>query len=156
MRDPRRVEAQNDEAAMRPGRPSTSGNRQLEWFSACVMVGWSIILALPGDSLAAPQFAAFHRLGLTETFWTALFGFVGAGRLVALYINGKSPRTPYARMLGALFGFLSWGQVAIQVGQGGYNAYGAASTGIAPYGLLAVAELISIYRASYDARYVTR
>ena len=77
-------------------------------------------------------------------------------RLAALYINGRSPRTPYARMLCAFFGFLAWGQVAILVYQGTVATLGVISPGVAIYGILSIVELRSLYRASYDARYVAR
>lgn len=140
----------------RVGRPTLAGCRDTEWLSSVVMCAWALVLALPGDSLAGPSFSAFHRLGLTETFWACAFGGMGGIRLAALYINGRSPRTPYARMLGAFFGFLAWGQVAFLVYQGTMAVLGVVSPGTAVYAVLAAMELRSLYRASYDARYVTR
>ena len=140
----------------RVGRPTGAGCRDTEWLSSLIMCVWALVLAVPGDSLAGPSFSAFHRLGLTETFWSCAFGATGGLRLAALYINGRSPRTPYARMLGAFFGFLSWGQVGFLVYEGTMQTLGVVSPGVAVYGVLAAMELRSLYRASYDARYVTR
>jgi len=131
-------------------------DRGLEWFSALVMVAWGFTLALPGDTLAGPSFAAFHRYDLTETFWAWLFGAIGAARLVALYINGRWPTTPFIRMVGSLFGAISWGQVSWLIAEGTYYSSGVASTGTAIYGLLALAEVFSIFRAAFDARYYGR
>ncbi len=129
-------------------------DRGLEWFSAAVMVSWGVTLALPGDTMAGANFAAFHRYPwMTETFWAATFGIVGGARLAALYINGRSPRTPHFRMAGSLFGALSWAQVAVLVTEGTYSVTGVASTGTGIYALLAVADLVSIFRAAHDARY---
>lgn len=139
-----------------PGTPTNAQCRDNEWLAAAIMCGIAFILALPGDSLAGPAFSAFHRLGLTETFWACVFGSIGGLRLAALYINGRNPRTPYARMAGAFFGFMAWGYVGILVFMGTMDQLGAFNIGLAVFGSLAVAELRSLYRASYDARYVSR
>jgi hypothetical protein len=131
-------------------------DRGLEWYSALVMVGWGFVLALPGDTLAGPSFVAFQRYGLTESFWAWLFGATGAARLAALYINGRWPTTPYIRMFGSLFGAISWAQVAWLVAEGTFFSNGVASTGTVVYGLLALAEVFSLFRACFDARYYRR
>ena len=128
-------------------------DRGLEWFSALVMIGWAVALGLPGDTLAAPAFVEFRRFGFTEQFWAAVFGIMGGARIAALYINGRWPRTPYIRMVGSLFGTMSWAQVAWLLFAGGYFATGIPTTGVAVYGLLALADLLSIFRAAFDARY---
>lgn len=128
-------------------------DRGLEWFSAFVMLGWGVTLIAPGDTLAGPAFSAFGRFGLTEEFWAWAFGLVGATRLVALYINGNWPKSPHIRMLGALFGAISWAQVAYLITLSTYFASGIASTGTAVYTALAVADILAIARAAFDARY---
>jgi len=65
-----------------------------------------------------PSFVGFQRYGLTESFWAWLFGATGTARLVALYINGRWPTTPYIRMFGPLFGAISGAQVAWLVAEG--------------------------------------
>lgn len=128
-------------------------DRGLEWFSALVMVGWAVALGLPGDTLAAPSFSEFRRFGFTEEFWAAIFGVIGGARISALYINGRWPRTPYIRMMGSLFGAVSWAQVAWLLFAGGYLNTGIPTTGVAVYGLLALADLLSIFKAAFDVRY---
>lgn len=147
------------EAAAPPPRPAVGrtgagGGRDTEWLSAFLMCAFALVLSLPGDSLAGPAFSFFHRLGLNETVWAFAFGATGSLRVAALYINGRSPRTPYARMLGAFLGFLGWGEVGVLVQQGTAAAFGVAAPDAAIYGLLAAMELRSLYRASYDARYI--
>ena len=66
---------------------------------------------------------------------------------------GRWPRTPYIHMVGSLFGTMSWAQVAWLLFAGGYFATGIPTTGVAVYGLLALADLLSIFRAAFDARY---
>lgn len=129
-------------------------DRGLEWFSAAAMVGWGATLALPGNTLDGAAFGAFHRYPwLSESFWAAAFGIVGGARLAALYINGRSPRTPYARMGGSLFGAVSWAQISWLFTESTYGTNGVLGTGTVMYGLLAIADLVSILRAAYDARY---
>lgn len=128
-------------------------DRTSEWYSSMVMIAWGATLALPGDLLSQPGFVAFRRFGMTESTWAFVFALVGGSRLVALFINGRWPRSPHIRMVGALFGALSWGQVSILL----YEAAGInntpITTGCAVYALLAVFELFSINRAAFDARY---
>jgi hypothetical protein len=139
-----------------PATPTHAQCRDNEWFSAFVMCAWAVILALPGDALSGPSFSAFHRQGLTEVFWAGVFGSVGGLRLTALYINGRNPKTPYARMLGAAFGFVAWAYVGTLVYLGTMDQLGVISPGCGVYSVLALAEIRSLYRASYDARYVSR
>jgi hypothetical protein len=128
-------------------------DRGLEWFSALVMLAWGITLALPGDTLAGPQYAAFGRFGMTEESWAWVFGVVGSARIAALYINGAWPRSPHVRMIGSTFGAISWAQVAYLLTLSTYFATGIAATGTAVYSLLALADLFGIARAAFDARY---
>jgi len=160
--DPKAVEALASERARMFRRGITLDerlhralqDRGLEWFSAAVMVAWGVTLALPGDTLAGANFSAFQRYPwMTESFWASVFGVIGGMRLCALYINGKNPRTPYARMVGSLFGTVAWLQVSLLITEGTYGVTGIASTGTGVYALLAFADLVSIYRAAHDARY---
>jgi hypothetical protein len=128
-------------------------DRGLEWFSAVIMLGWGLTLVLPGDTLSGPQYAAFGRFGITEDMWALAFGAVGLARLVALYINGRWPRSPYVRMVGSLFGAVSWAQVAYLITESTYFATGIAATGTWIYSALAIADLLGIARAAFDARY---
>lgn len=128
-------------------------DRTVEWFSSLVMVSWGMTLSLPGDLLSQPGFIAFNRFGLTEAFWSVAFTLVGVSRLVALYINGRWPRSPHIRMVGGLFGALSWGQVSFLLYQASSINNTPITTGCAVYALLAAFELFSINRAAFDARY---
>ena len=128
-------------------------DRSLEWFSASVMLIWGITLLLPGETLSGPQYAAFNRFGLTEVFWSWAFGCIGMARLVALYINGRWPRSPLIRMAGAIFGAVSWMQVSYLLTASTYMVTGVPNTGMGVYAALAIADLIGVYRAAFDARY---
>ncbi|MDX6806592.1 hypothetical protein [Terrihabitans rhizophilus] len=126
--------------------------RGLEWLSSIIMVAWGIILAQPGDTLSAANFSESAAHGVAEDGLAYVFGALGGVRLAALYINGRWPRTPLLRMIGAGAGLLLWGQIASMFGTS-YLATGNAGTGFAAYGCLAMAEIFSIYWAAFDARY---
>lgn len=116
------------------------------------MVSWAITLALPGDTLSTPAFAAFYRYDLTETFWGVVFGLVGATRISALIINGRWPTGPWFRVIGACFGVIIWSEVSYMLYLTSVTA-GVAATGIGTYAVLALADLWSVRRAMIDARY---
>lgn len=116
------------------------------------MLAWGFVLGQPGDTLAAPNFQEFVVQGLTEERLAWLFGAVGAARLVTLAINGRWPRTPLARVFGSAAGAIMWSQIASMFGVSWWW-YGFAGTGFAIYGLLAAADLFSIYWAAFDVRY---
>lgn len=128
-------------------------DRSTEWFSSIVMLGWGIVLALPGQTLAAPQFSAFRRFGLTEASWAFIFCFAGITRMIALYINGRWPRTPAIRMFFATFGAISWVHVAALLLRASYDNGVPLSPGPVVYSVLALYELIAVLRASIDDRY---
>jgi hypothetical protein len=126
--------------------------RGKEWVSALIMITWAITLALPGDTLSTPAFAAFHRFDLTETFWGVAFGMIGGIRITALVINGRWPTGPWFRVMGAVFGVITWSQVSYMLYLTSVTA-GVAATGVGTYGVLALADLWSVRRAMVDARY---
>ncbi len=128
-------------------------DRGLEWFAACVMLAWGVTFSLPGDLLNEPAFIAFHRFGTTDSFWAFIFSAAGAARLIALYINGRWPRSPHIRIVCALFGAVSWAQIAYLFLEAALINNTPIGTGPAVYALLAGFELISVHRAAFDARY---
>lgn len=128
-------------------------DRYAEWFSAACMIAWGIALAMPGDTLAGPNFIAFRRFGISEDTWAAVFLVIGVARMITLFLNGRWPTGPYVRMAGSLFGALSWAQVSLLLFLGTYLPTGIMQTGPLIYALLAGSDLLSIFRASFDARY---
>ena len=128
-------------------------DRTIEWFSALVMISWGATMSLPGDLLSQPGFVAFKRFGATETFWAVTFAAIGSARLIALYINGRWPRSPHIRMGCAIFGAVSWVQVSALLFEAAGVNNTPVSTGCAVYGLLALFEIFSVNRAAFDARY---
>jgi hypothetical protein len=126
--------------------------RLFEWFSALAMIGWSVVLAAPGNTFSQASFAGFADRGITEVGLAGVLGLIGGARIVALYINGRRPQTPYVRMAGALLGAILWGQIAWMLGQV-VTVTGIFSTGAMTYGLMAFFDTLCIARAAYDSRY---
>ncbi len=128
-------------------------DRSLEWFSACVMLSWGITFALPGNLMSQPAYIGFNRYGTTDAFWALLFGGMGISGLIALYINGRWPRSPLIRRVRAMFGLVMWAQVSYLFFDAAVKNGTPIGTGPAVYALLAIFEIVSINRAAYDARY---
>jgi hypothetical protein len=133
--------------------PSTHRERAIEWLSSAALLGWGITLALPGETLMQNHYVAFRAMGWSEAILAWVFCLVGAARLVALYINGRWPKSPIVRIVGAIFGALIWGQVAYYLAAGTWMLTGLPNTGVATYAILAAADIFSITRAAFDARY---
>lgn len=131
-----------------PGQP----DRAIEWLSAIIMIAWAAVVMQPGDVITAEVLRVMTR-GAGEGAIATVFGLVGGLRIAALYINGRWPKTPLIRMLGAGAGFVLWAQVAILFTTMPTALGHAAMLSVAVYGPLALADLFSIYRAAYDARY---
>lgn len=130
-------------------------DRGIEWFSGCVMVAWGITFAMPGDLFQTQaSFKAFAQYASEDVF-AVVFGGVGAARMVALFINGRWPRSPIVRIFGAAFGAIIWGRVAVLFYESAAMNGALIGTGPAVYALLAVFEIFAINRAAFDARYHT-
>lgn len=126
--------------------------RALEYFCSFVMLAWAAVLALPGDTLSAGSLRPLTTMGIQEAWVAMVYGAMGASRLVTLAINGRWPNGPWLRVAGAGLGFLMWSQVVLVIASNSLTT-GVATTGIAVYLPMALAELYSIYRASSDGRY---
>lgn len=127
--------------------------RGVEWFSAFGMCLWAAILAAPGDTFGRQAYSEFIAHGYTEEQVAAIFGSVGAARVIALFINGAWPKSPIVRIIGAAAGVVLWTDVAYLLNKSAWETTHVYSTGPAFYALLAVFEVGSVYRAAFDARY---
>lgn len=132
-------------------RVATMKYRRVEYYSASVMVGWSAILALPGNTITERDaFSSFLERGWTEVQLAVMLGIGGALWLGALWVNGHHRRTPVVRCLGAFLGVTLWSHVTFLLITHGLET-GAWPTGIAAYGILAFFDLLSCYRSASDA-----
>ena len=126
--------------------------RQCEWLFAIMLVGWAVVLfAFPSIFKApgsAAQFAMLDRMfGQVAVAFSC--GIMGVVRLIALWINGKSPGTPYVRMFMAFFSCFFWWNISL-----GLLLSGVPTTGWAVYPAILVFEMVNVLRAASDARLV--
>jgi hypothetical protein len=137
-------------------------DRAIEWFAALVMLWFGANMAMPGDMLASPRFRGFQQWAFSEGAWAAILIGFALARLVALYVNGRRPKTPYIRVICAVVGFLVYAWIAQGLAAPLTEATAAKSwmqlqseigPGWGVYQLLAFFELFSIYRAMKDSRY---
>ena len=134
-------------------QPTDHTTRDSEWISSLFMLGFAGILALPGNSFANPVFGPFRDHGFTEALCGTLLTAIGTMRLVALYVNGRSPRTPRFREIGAVAGLMVWMQLGVVVLLGSERSFGVVPPVFALYVGLTVVDLRSALRASFDVRY---
>lgn len=126
--------------------------RALEYYCASVMLCWAGVMALPGDTLAAGSLKPLLSMGISEAWVAGVYGAMGSARLVTLVVNGRWPKGPWLRVVGALFGFALWMQVFVVIAWTCLQT-GIPTTGLAVYFPMAMAEMYSVYRASSDGRY---
>ena len=65
--------------------------RAVEYMLSWMMVGWGMMVSLPGHMMAGPQYAQLLGL-MPESAWGAFALSIGTMRLVALTINGAWAR----------------------------------------------------------------
>lgn len=127
--------------------------RLVEWAGACqlLLLGW--ILAQPDPTFSnGPGFLALADL-MGEESWAFWFLFVGATRLIALFINGSMESvTPWFRAFGAIFGFMSFAVITYSLLAAKFILGTPVSTGLAMYSVAATCEVAAIYLAFADAR----
>lgn len=116
-----------------------------------MMMFIGVTLALPGNVSSDPL-ALIVRTGIIDEAGLALiFGLTGAMRCVALYANGNAPIFgPRARAIGSSIAVIIWSQLTFASMLAGIAA-GRTTLAAAIYGTLTVGELVSCYRASFDA-----
>lgn len=120
--------------------------RWAEVWLSLIMVTFGLVLLWPEPTFVGPQWRVIATF-VNEREAGAIAVAAGACRLLALWINGRRGReTSLVRTIGCLAGFAFWLALAV----GFAAAYPPPSTGIAVYGVLALAELHSSGRAASD------
>lgn len=126
-------------------------NRLFELAMAVIFFGSSLMLAFSPGSVRA---GGLMYLASAFSVWTlvVIFFMVGASRIIALILNGWwMPYGAYVRAAGAACGAIMWLQV-----EGALITFGSRE-GVLPfstvtYGVLALFEAISMYRALIGAK----
>ena len=125
------------------------GYRQGEWQNAAI-TGWiGCMLLYPYPYLHSPSISPVLTGWLSEGLWGVVLIGVAIIRLVALTVNGRSPRgSPIARILSAWFGMITmlWLSLAfLHRSPAGLWAGGV-------YGIICAFEALSVFRAACDLR----
>lgn len=129
------------------------GDRGAEWLLSSAMLGLSVVLTLPGNSLSIPAYRFFDSFAFGDIGWCAIFGVVGGVSLSVLWWNGRSPRSAVYRRACSATRFMIWGQLFASLV--GVSIFGPrpVAPGAGIYGTFLLFELISFYRAVRDVRY---
>lgn len=114
-----------------------------------VLIGFTI--ALPGAVASDPLnlLTSFNIMG--EDALAFFFGFVGMARLAALWASAQFlTYGPRVRAIGSVLGSAIWLEMTLASIWSGVLA-NRTTLAAAIYGSLTVGEIISCYRATYDA-----
>lgn len=131
--------------------------RLAEWGTSSVMLMFSIILLAPGDTmLVSSEWGGLIQVLGSDNIAIPVL-FVAVGRLTALIINGLiQPTSQIVRCIGSAVGFGFFGMLSVlfllPYLQGNTTAL---STGVGTYGVLAIIDLISTWRALADVKRYT-
>jgi hypothetical protein len=122
--------------------------RLSELSSALIFTALSFHLLIWPGSVAA---SSFHRIVdiIDPAYLSIFFGLLGSSRLAALVANGAWPQYgPWMRAIGAFAGAMIFGNMSAALYINAPISAGyAPSPGIPVYLILAVIELLSMYKA---------
>lgn len=125
---------------------STFLERLAEWCFAAVLCSWGLILFRPEETFGLSASAASLARIASEGTWAFYCFTVGGIRLLALFINGwLLPHTYVLRIATSFLSVLAWLTISL-----GLMASGTASTGLAVYPWILVAEFVCLYRTGRD------
>lgn len=128
--------------------------RAPEWLNAAILICWgSYVLMHPAMFLDDRTKAMFQGMiaFAPQPVWGYTALIVGLGRGTALYINGRSKRTPTIRLLASFFSAFILTQITMALFKGD-----GPNTGMAVYPWLVLADMYSAFRASADMTFVAR
>lgn len=121
--------------------------RFFEFATSLILIGMAIHLQTWPQSVAA---SSFHELvhHINPNLLGFFFGIFGGLRLSALIANGMWPSVgPWLRATGAFFGALVFANMAAALYQGDAAVFASPSPAIPVYIVLALFELLSVYKA---------
>ncbi len=137
-----------------------SMSRVLEWQTSLTTIMLGLVFMQPDvpATLSSGSGGGFLNLlaKLPATWWGTAMIAVGITRIVALYINGRSPRgSPLVRIGGAILGVVLWSQILASF----YDAslrLGHILPGVAFVVVLLAADMFSVGRSVRDFTKATR
>lgn len=123
------------------------GYRIAEWAIAVQTALFGLVLLLPTSTYDTSTVFGFIRRLLPEEVLGGVMLFFGALRLIGLLINGaRQDITPWIRVVSASVGVLVFLLLSFS-----FALSGVLSTWIAIYPIIAMVEILNVYRASHDA-----
>lgn len=126
-------------------------NRLFEWVVSGMMLMIGFTLAMPGEVASDPLNVLVKSGVASEEILAFFFCAIAMVRIMALWANGRIPtHGPRARAICSAVAALIWSQMALASVWVGTVA-GQTTLAAAIYGSLTIGELLSCYRATYDA-----
>lgn len=126
--------------------------RAAEWLTSSVLLVMALILAVPGETMAAPTFRVLLDLGLDDAALSAPIALLGTARLAALYINGAWRRSPMLRMIGAILGSMIFGVLAVAFALPSLIHGAALSIISGVFFVMALFDALAAHRSGADVR----
>ena len=125
---------------------ATFPQRLAEWLFAAQLCTWGLILLRPEDTFGLSTSMGPLLRVATEGTWAWYAASVGSVRLLALFVNGwLVPHTYLFRIICSFLSVLAWLTISL-----GLMSSGNASTGLAVYPWIFVAEMVCLYRTGRD------
>lgn len=122
-------------------------SRIIEWEHSIIMVVIGFVILLPFHSALQTPTTLNMLTIMSETLWGLAFLSVGIIRVIALLINGRSPRgSPLARIIGASFNSILLSVVIVSF----YTAYPSGLWAGSVYLIFVLFEMRIIYLATKD------
>lgn len=125
----------------------TRQGRTIEWEHSIIMIVIGLIILLPFHSALQSPTTIGVLLFMSETLWGYAFLSVGVIRVIALMINGRSPRgSPLARIFGASLNSMLLSGIVVSF----YAAYPSGLWAGSVYLIFILFEMRIIYLATKD------
>jgi hypothetical protein len=137
-------------SSLGPQGPHAS-NRLFEWIVSSMMVLMGFTIALPGSVVSDPLNLLISQGWVGEDGLAFFFGIIGVSRLCALWASSHfMSYGPRVRAIGSALGSAIWLEMTFASVWSGMLA-NKTTLAAAIYGSLTIGELVSCYRATYDA-----
>jgi hypothetical protein len=126
-----------------------------EWLSSVILFSMGLVLFVFPNILNGRIFPLMRDFGSLggevnpSATWIVILFVFGGGHLIALYINGRKPVTPYIRLIASFLSCFVWWQITVSLFLSGVPAL---VWGVFPW--LLVLEIYNVFQASADAREV--
>lgn len=124
--------------------------RMFEWLMGAAMIGMAGQLFYTPESLTQSLFKQVVSVGIGPYAMATILGMTGLARLISLYLNGRWVPSPKVRFACCLIGALVWLHMGVALIAARVEYV---SLSVYVFAALTAGEVLSCYRASYDARH---